>query len=443
MSESQAEGNQPQAEGDELAMYAKIADYVKRRASGEFPFKTELREQIQPIFLTLTQKTQDDIKNDSARADLALCKQFFDQAGQEQFFGVPLGKHMKEILLERFDFDDKKALNYMQLFRAFKHVLLSIYAKSDHGTDDAVPQVEDLSSKGYTELRFVSKGAQGSAWRAINREGQVVAVKKYDRTNSNAPNVEELIDELKTLIRTKNCPNIMDVFEIFQDRSYMYCVYEFLPGGDLSALRKNARKVGVDLTEEYFRPLFKQCLMGLEQLHKRAILHCDIKEHNIMIKNTCYQRPQIVLIDVGLSVDMVGKGESGGTPGYRPPETCLDSVWLPKGDVFSMGVTFFQLMADMVPDGSRGILGVFQEGARSIDDTTKFVTERPLPIHKISGAYPGVEEWLMSMVAKNRHERPVPATLLDKYDWFKVEHNTDKCPPYIPDPSCFAGCSLM
>merc|ERR1719373_99449 len=108
-----------------------------------------------------------------------------------------------------------------------------------------------------------------------------------------------------------------------------------------------------------------------------------------------------------------------------------------------MGVVFYQIMADEVPDESRGKHGVFQKGARSVEDTTKFVTNRRLPVEKISGVYHGVEEWLLAMVEKDRTKRPVPATLLE-YEWFNVEIpecNGKYFPPQ--QEGCFAGCSLL
>jgi len=245
----------------------------------------------------------------------------------------------------------------------------------------------------------------------------------------------------------------MKGYEIFQDVHHMYCVYEYLAGGNLAALRSNAEKAGVELTEEYFQTVFIQCLKGLKELHQHAILHCDIKEPNIMIRNTCYKHPQCVLIDVGLSVHMVGEGESGGTPGYRPPEVCESSIWSPKGDVFSMGVVFFQLMADMVPDKFGRKRGVFQRNtkraARNVKDIVEFTKKRMLPTGDIKKRYPGFDDtWLLKMVDKNRDNRPSPAKLLEDA-WFQVDipHCREGCPIRPPPRSrageCVAACSLM
>jgi serine/threonine protein kinase len=228
-------------------------------------------------------------------------------------------------------------------------------------------------------------------------------------------------------------------------------VHEYLRGGDLTALRRNAHEAGIALTEEYFMPIFKQCLVGLFHLHAHAILHCDIKEPNIMIRNACHRHPHIVLVDFGLARSSVGRGISGGTLGYKPPETCSNNVWWPKGDVFSMGVVFFQLMADMVPSGSHKF-GVFQ--CADIDKPNcpatreeikrKIIQERDLPIGKIEKDFPGVKDWLMPMVHKDRAERPVPLTTL-RGPWFARDTDTfSETDPWFTCelPQCTAACSM-
>jgi serine/threonine protein kinase len=220
----------------------------------------------------------------------------------------------------------------------------------------------------------------------------------------------------------------MHAYEIFHDAGHMYCVYELLSGGDLSSLREHAEGAGVPLTEDYWRLIFRQCLLGLDSLHQHSIMHCDIKEPNVMVKNTDFSRPAVCIIDVGLAAACAGAGVSGGTPGYRPPETCTTDIWFPKGDVFSLGVVFYQLMANQVP-GKPG-MGVFQEGAKTIEDCNEFCEFRPLPIERIEGIYPGIKEarpnqredngWLWNMCEKERSIRHVPKFILEG-PWFQRE----------------------
>eukprot|EP00435_Cladocopium_sp_Y103_P048883 s1740_g14.t1 len=59
-----------------------------------------------------------------------------------------------------------------------------------------------------------------------------------------------------------------------------------------------------------------------------------------------FQNPHVILIDFGLSSTFLST-ERGiwGTPGYIPPETFVSLFWVPKGDIFSAGVMFYQILS--------------------------------------------------------------------------------------------------
>merc|ERR1712007_90133 len=83
-----------------------------------------------------------------------------------------------------------------------------------------------------------------------------------------------------------------------------------------------------------------------------ALIHCDIKEANIMVKDAeSFQDPCPVIIDLGMARCWMDDEESGvcGTPGYIPPETYEGGRWFPRGDMFSMGVVVYQLLTDRIP----------------------------------------------------------------------------------------------
>merc|ERR1740138_632412 len=113
--------------------------------------------------------------------------------------------------------------------------------------------------------------------------------------------------------------------------------------------------------ESWWRGLFAGCCDGLAYMHGKSLMHCDIKEPNIMIaQNDDYRRPKTVLIDFGLSTNFCsGTGGACGTSGYIPPETIQTGDWYPKGDVFSMGIVFFQLMVGSVPTNDSNDIGIW------------------------------------------------------------------------------------
>merc|ERR1719215_946436 len=138
-------------------------------------------------------------------------------------------------------------------------------------------------------------------------------------------------------------------------------------------------------------------------------MHCDIKEPNIMVASgDFYAEPRVVLIDFGLSASFLG-GSRGvcGTPGYIPPETWQTGIWHPRGDTFSMGVTFFQLMTGRVPSSDGSVVGVLQVPINGDYGAAAFHT--PLPWDEFPQTMTQLADLIDHMTDRRRGERPIPA----------------------------------
>ncbi|CAJ1449378.1 unnamed protein product, partial [Effrenium voratum] len=171
------------------------------------------------------------------------------------------------------------------------------------------------------------------------------------------------------LMSSLDNPHIAKTYEVFQDKSFYYLVNEPYFGGDLTKLGKNAYQKGIRMSESWWRGIFKQCMEGLCYLHSQGVMHCDIKEPNIMIATTDYEVPRVVLIDFGLSTAFTSLREGVcGTPGYIPPETWRTGIWFPRGDVFSMGIVFFQCICGLVPSKNGTVQGALVAGCGTQDD---------------------------------------------------------------------------
>jgi serine/threonine protein kinase len=339
------------------------------------------------------------------------CQQFYALVGQE-LLGEPLDHLLTPDLFERFDFNGDGLLDFMHAFKSFKGTLYEIFHVQ--GGETIKPMVfASPEQKGYTIIKELARGGQGAAILAKSDKYGEVVLKTYEKSNPNSGSIEEHIAEMEVLKELSSEGNIMHAYDIFQDAQCVYCVNELMSGGDLEALREKAGAANVSLTAEYFRKIFRQCLAGLDHIHQHGLMHCDIKEPNIMIKTKDLTNPQVAIIDFGLAHVCAGPGEAGGTPGYIPPETNSRHIWYPKGDIFSMGVAFFQLLADKTPQEKLQKFGVFQEGFRTIDDVVQFTATRPLPVHLIIQTYPGFVPWVSQMCSKEKKPRPRTRQLLD------------------------------
>jgi len=214
-------------------------------------------------------------------------------------------------------------------------------------------------------------------------------------------------------------PNIAECIEIFQDVRCLYMVTPANRGGDLTALRERGRANGVPMVEDWWRILFRQCFEALAYMHGNALMHCDIKEANIMLRTEDLLRvPEVVIIDLGLVAAMAGQDIGGmGTLGYIPPETWSHGKWFPRGDVFSMGVVIVQLLSDKVPDKKQGKEGLFTEGCRGPREIKQATMTREPQYHLMEVQTPDFVGLCRGCLQKARRSRPkAPQALANP--WF-------------------------
>lgn len=88
-----------------------------------------------------------------------------------------------------------------------------------------------------------------------------------------------LENEILILRKVKN-RNIVKLYEVYEDSSYIYLVQEYLEGGDLSFLLRQKKK----LHEEVAKMIMTDLVNGLEYLHRKLIIHRDIKPQNLILK---------------------------------------------------------------------------------------------------------------------------------------------------------------
>lgn len=331
-----------------------------------------------------------------------------------QDVGVPSEAFGKvTTIYEKFDFDGDNTLSFREVYRCVKHCMREWRDKEGIAPVEIVPE-KAPEQDGIVLIKVLAAGGQGEARLVNHPEHGEVVLKVYDKSNSNAPGIEDLVEEMHHMKAADRNPNIALCHEIFQDAGHFYMLAAAYYGGDWAALRKKTAQAGVTMDEEFYRKIFNQTFDGLAHLHKHAVMHCDIKEPNIMMKTDDFTNPEAVIIDLGLSKSF-SQDISGGTPGYMPPEL-VDlfaggaGTWYPKGDIFSMGVTCLQLLTDNVPDADANKSGVFQVGQVGPNDWIHFTKTRQPPLHLVSNS--SLRSMLTKCLQKNRKLRPTATEVL-------------------------------
>ena len=184
-------------------------------------------------------------------------------------------------------------------------------------------------------------------------------------------------------------PNIVKVFDVFDENSTTYYVMEFLEGQNLDDYIKQNGFI----EESEAIKIISEIGNALSYMHSKRMLHLDIKPKNIMRKSD----GKDYLIDFGLSKQFTDDGEPEsstsiglGTPGYAPIEQAgykQDGTFPATLDVYALGATMFKMLTGKRPPEATYILNEgFPENeltAKSVSDNTRSVLEKAMaPLKK-------------------------------------------------------------
>jgi serine/threonine protein kinase len=236
-------------------------------------------------------------------------------------------------------------------------------------------------------------------------QGEVSCVKCYDKTQMKEDSIASMRQEVVFIKELGRHRNIAEVIETFHDTSWYYMVQPYYMGGHLVGLKKRAEDDGFVPTEAWWKALFSQCLEGLAHIHGRDIVHCDLKEPNIMLRGNHLPAAEVVIIDFGVA-QRAGAERAiiHGTPGYIAPEVWDTKIWCPAGDMFSLGVVIVQVLL--------GKVGIFTENTRTYKEVKEATKQRLPPLELMPAECPSLQWLTKHLLAKDYLSRPTASNLL-------------------------------
>src|SRR3954447_9710390 len=252
----------------------------------------------------------------------------------------------------------------------------------------------------YRILAHVATGGMGTVYRARDEElGRIVALKVLEpRLSGNPILVERFKREARAAARLQH-KNIVMLYEYGAADGLYYLAMEYVQGVDLS---EYIRRKGQLNPEEARRILIQAC-KALEHAFSQGIVHRDVKPSNFLLAND-EGRCRVKLTDMGLSrIDheedfrVTRDGTTVGTVDYMAPEQARDSGLADvRSDVYSLGCTFYQMLAGHppFPDGGIGER-VYKHIAADPPDVREFNEDVPAPLWAV----------LRRMLAKNPDQR--------------------------------------
>ncbi len=331
-------------------------------------------------FLT-TEQFKETADSDSAQSNRMLGLTFQSQGqldmAMDKFRKLPVDDSVLEIFYNlALDFERKRQFNkaascydyILQHNRKFRDVkerrqratqmegtiIMGARGSSPGGTlivDGGVTENPTLGR--YEVERELGRGAMGTVYLGkdpkINR---VVAIKTLDLSAEfEGDELQQVKDrffrEAETAGRL-NHPNIVTIYDAGEEHDLAYIAMEFLEGKDLTEKMGGKKPLSVNLVLQ----IVLQVADALDYAHKLGVVHRDIKPANIMFNE---KDKSIKVTDFGIArITDTSKTKTGvvlGTPSYMSPEQFSGKRVDGRSDLFSLGVTMFEMLSGEQPFG--------------------------------------------------------------------------------------------
>ncbi len=241
----------------------------------------------------------------------------------------------------------------------------------------------------------LGEGGMGTVYRALETNlDRTVAIKVLNTDLARDPSIVERFRSEARAQANLNHTNIATLyaFLVFQGNPVM--VMEYVEGDTFQQL-VNRRG---PLPSEEAVPLFRQALLGISAAHRMGIVHRDIKPSNLMLN-----RAGIVkVMDFGIAKvassvnNLTRTGAQMGTVFYMSPEQVKGERVDIRSDIYSLGITLYELLTANVPFSASSEFQVLND----------HVNTPPPPPSKFYPYLPkGLENIILKSLAKNPDER--------------------------------------
>ena len=204
--------------------------------------------------------------------------------------------------------------------------------------------------------------------------------------------VKKFHHEAKAVARISH-PNVVSIFDIGENDGYHYLVMEDVEGSNLKDIIRNRGH----LTVVEALDITSQVCAALTVAHKKNIVHCDIKPHNILINND----NQVKVTDFGIARALTSSTMNMtdtimGSARYFSPEQARGGEIKTHSDIYSVGVVLYEMLTGEVPF----------EGESPISVALKHIQEEPQKPSEVNAEISGeVEKIVLKSLAKKPKER--------------------------------------
>jgi eukaryotic-like serine/threonine-protein kinase len=209
----------------------------------------------------------------------------------------------------------------------------------------------------YRIIKKLGAGGMGEVYLALDTKLDRKVAIKVIRADSLADEhlKKRLLREAQAAAKLDH-PNICAIYDVNEAGSFTFIVMQYIEG---ETLAENMDREPLNLSTAL--AIAEQAAEGLAEAHAHGIVHRDIKPQNMMLT----QRGQLKILDFGLAKQMHSSdsvdneaptaqllstpGHVIGTMPYMSPEQVQGEPLAPSSDMFSLGITFYEMLAGKHP----------------------------------------------------------------------------------------------
>ena len=241
----------------------------------------------------------------------------------------------------------------------------------------------------YEILERIGSGGMSDVYRArCHKLNRLVAIKVLkEEFSQDASFVEKFKMEAQAAARLSH-PNIVNVYDVVDEGDLHYIVMELVEG---ITLKSYIAKKGMLGTREAIG-IALQMAQGIEAAHESGIVHRDIKPQNIIIS----MDGKVKVTDFGIARAASSQTMSAtavGSVHYISPEQARGGYCDTRSDIYSFGVTLYEMMTGKVPF----------EGDNTVTVALAHLEE---PMERPSAVNPSVPVSLEKIILKCTQKKP-------------------------------------
>ena len=234
--------------------------------------------------------------------------------------------------------------------------------------------------KRYEVLSKIGAGGMADVYKGkdtmLNRYVAIKVLKKEYREDENF--VRKFHSEAQAAAGLLN-PNIVNVYDVGEDRGLYYMVMELVEG---ITLKEYIEKKGKLFRKEVISIAIQMC-NGIGAAHAAGIVHRDIKPQNVMISRD----GKVKVTDFGIAKAVTSNTISSNAMGsvhYTSPEQARGGYSDAKSDIYSIGITLYEMVTGRVPfDGESTVEVAMKHLQQEITPPSEYAPDIPYSLEQI------------------------------------------------------------